>query len=358
MLTALAFIFVLGVLIFFHELGHFLIAKMVGIKVDRFSLGFPPNILARKFGDTTYCIGCIPLGGYVKMAGENPGEEIKGAPFEFMSKSIPQRTAVIVAGPAMNYFLAIAILIGIYYFGGQPVTDLKQIVVAEVFEGGPADRAGVQVGDQIIAVNGEPIPAYDSLTPRIRGIIEAPVDVTWIHSDDTITATITTQFQEEFNIEGGTDSVGVIGILFTAKVVGHKDYNIGQAAVNGFITAHVIVYETVKFVKRLVVGEVSTKMLGGPLFIARQSGREARKGASSLFFFMALLSINLGVLNILPIPMLDGGHLVFLGIEKIKGSPLSMKARIMAQQVGLIGLLTLIVFVTYNDILRAFGALS
>ncbi len=357
MLTVLAFIFVLGVLVFFHELGHFLVAKKVGIHVQRFSLGFPPNIFARKWGETTYCIGVIPLGGYVKMTGENPDEAVTGDPGEFMSKSIGQRSAVIVAGPAMNYILAILLLIGIYYFGGQPINDPNQIIVGEVQSGSPAEQAGIQINDRIIGVNGEIVPSFDSLAPRIKSIVEKPVEITWIHEGDTMSATMTTQLREEPTIEGSIDTVGVIGILYSAKVIGYESYGVGESVKRGFITAHVIVYETVRFVKGLITGQVSSKLLGGPLFIAQQSGKEARKGPSSLFFFMALLSINLAVLNILPIPVLDGGHLVFLAVEKLKGSPLSMKARITAQQIGMLCLLLLVAFVTYNDVLRVFGSL-
>jgi len=354
-LTILSFIFVLGVLIFVHEAGHFIVAKLVGIRVDRFSLGFPPNIFSRKRGETTYCIGLIPLGGYVKMAGENPDEESTGAPNEYMSKTKSQRLAVILAGPVMNYLLAILLLIGIYMFVGEPVTDPDHVYVGELTEGGPAATAGIQSGDEILAVNGEYFTDFDSLRARIIKVVEAPVEVTWAHGQDTVTSMIVTQTSEVPNVDGGVDTIGLIG--FTEKVTGYRRYGMGEAISNGFVSAHVIVYETGRFIKRLVVGDISTKMIGGPLFIAQQSGKEARKGASSLFFFMALLSINLAVLNVLPIPILDGGHVVFLAVEAIKGKPLSMKARLISQQIGLVCLLSLILFVTYNDVLRAFGKL-
>jgi regulator of sigma E protease len=350
MLTVLSFIFVLGVLIFVHELGHFLLAKKVGIRVDQFSLGFPPHIFSKQRGETKYCIGLIPLGGYVKMAGENPDEAATGAPHEFMSKPVGHRSLVILAGPAMNYLLAIVLLIGVYLFSGEPVYDNNRVLVGEMTANGPAANAGIQTGDQILAINGEYHSNFDSVRVRIYRIVEGPVEVTWLHDSDTLTATITTRLSELPNIQGGIDTVGLIG--FQQQVLEYRQFGIGEAIANGFISAHVFVYQTVRFVKMLVAGEVSTKMLGGPLFIAQQSGKEARKGAANLFVFMALLSVNLAVLNILPIPVLDGGHMVFLGIEAVRGSPLSMRARLMAQQVGLISLLGLIIFVTYNDILR------
>lgn len=354
LLTAASFIFVLGILIFIHELGHFLVAKKVGIRVEKFSLGFPPNILAKKVGETTYCVGVVPLGGYVKMAGENLSEEISGAPDEFMSKTVTQRTAVIMAGPFMNYVLSIVLLIGIFYFGGRPIFDPDRVAIIQVNPDGPAAKAGLKEGDEIIAIEGVPVFRSDLLSSIIHAKIEEPLDLTWVHAGDTITTTITTMKGAQSNPDGTMDTVGLIGVILGQKVIGRESVGLWESIEDGFVTAHVIVWETVKFVKKFVAGEVSPKMIGGVVFIAQQSGKEARKGASNLFFFMALLSVNLAVLNALPIPVLDGGHLVFLAIEKARGTPLSMKARSIAQQVGLALLLGLIVFVTYNDILRVF----
>lgn len=350
MLTMISFIFVLGVLIFFHELGHFLVAKKAGIKVEKFSLGFPPNIFARKWGETTYCIGLIPLGGYVKMAGENPDEETTGASDEFMSKSVGRRAAVIFAGPFMNYVLAIVLLIAVFYFGGRPTFDSDRVMVGELLDGAPAQEAGLQVNDQIIAVNDEPVSLMDSLRMKINAHVEEEIKLTWIHGNDTITRPIVTRATPIPNLEGSIDTVGTIG--FTQQISGYEEYGLGESIAAGFRGTHVIVNVTLNFVYQVISGRVSSKMIGGPLFIARQSGKEAQKGIISLLRFMALLSVNLAVLNVLPIPVLDGGHLVFLCIEKLKGSPLSMKARIAAQQVGLFVLLGLILFVTYNDIIR------
>lgn len=351
--TVVAFVFVLGVLIFIHELGHFLVAKRVGIKVERFSLGFPPNIFTRKYGETEYCIGAIPLGGYVKMAGENPDEESTGSPDEFMSKSIWQRAAVILAGPFMNYVLAVVIMIGIYLVVGQAITDPDRAMIGNVSADGPAEKAGIVDGDQIIAINGDPVSGFASMRDKINSVVAGPIDLEWIHQGDTLNATVETVIGEIPNMEGGIDSVGIIGI--EEKPIGFKKYSFGEAVGQGFHDTHQIVYVTAKFVKQLVFGEVSTKMLGGPLFIAQQSGKVARRGFLYLLSFMALLSVNLAVLNVLPIPVLDGGHLVFLLIEAVKRSPLSMKARMVSQQIGMVVLLALIVFVTYNDILRLVG---
>ncbi|MEA2030253.1 MAG: RIP metalloprotease RseP [candidate division Zixibacteria bacterium] len=350
LVNIVSFVFVLGLLVFIHELGHFLVAKKVGIKVESFSLGFPPNIFSKKWGETKYCIGIIPLGGYVKMAGENPTEEASGSPDEFMSKSISSRTAVIFAGPFMNYILAIILLIGIFYFGGRPLTDDTKVLVGEVQQESPAEKAGLKADDRIISVNGETVNQFDSLAYRIHAIVEKPLDLTWVHGKDTIQSTIVTMSVPMPNIEGGMDTVGIIG--FNEKIIGYEEFGFFESVKMGTVMAHTLVVQTFDFISKLISAEVSPKAIGGPLFIAQQSGKEAKKGVVNLFFFMALLSVNLAVINVIPIPVLDGGQLVFLAIEKLRGSPLSMKARMYSQQVGVILLLGLIVMVTYNDIIR------
>ena len=353
MVTALSFIFVLGVLIFIHELGHFAVAKWVGIKVDRFSLGFPPNLVTYKHGETEYCIGLIPLGGYVKMAGENPDETATGAPDEFMSKTVLQRTGVIIAGPFMNYVLAIVLLTGIFYFHGDAYVDEEHAVVGEVIEEMPATEAGILQDDIVIAVDGEAITGFESMRDKISGKVEAPVEITWVRGGDTMSAVITTVQQVQPNIEGGMDTVGMIGI--GQKIAGYHEIGFFQSIGRGFSGANFYVEKTVAFVKQVAFGEASFKMIGGPIFIAQQSGRQAEQGMTGLFVFMALLSVNLAVLNVLPIPILDGGQLTFLLFEKIKGKPLTMRTRVIAQQVGLVAILTLVVAVTYNDIMRVLG---
>ena len=324
--------------------------------MERFSLGFPPNIISRQFGDTIYSIGLIPLGGYVKMAGEHPDEESTGAPDEFMTRPVSHRAAVLVAGPIMNYLLAIVIMTCIYLFAGIPYSDPDRIIVGEVAAEGPAAGAGLLSDDQIIAINGQPVRAFDSMRTVVNSFVEAPVGVTWVRNQDTLSASIVTRQAEVMNSEGAVDTVGEIGI--SEKVAGYRKYSLGPAIVNGFTKTHVILWETLVFLKRLVTGKVSTKLIGGPVFIAQQSGEYARRGPSWLFFFVALLSVNLAVLNIQPvIPVLDGGQLLFLMIEKMRGRPLPMKARIAVQYVGILAVLTLTLFVTYNDILRLLGRL-
>lgn len=284
------------------------------------------------------------------MAGENPAEDITGADHEFASKTIAQRAAVVIAGPFMNYVLAMGILMTLFFVGGRPIFDPDRILVGEVSEGKPADLAGLKSGDHIIAIDGLAMTNFDSLRIRINAKLNDSLHLTWIHEADTLEADIVTEVVASRNEQNELDSIGLIG--FTQKVAYYEDLGLWNSIQMGFTTTHVIVVETVKFVGKLVSGQVSAKLIGGPLFIAQQSGKEARKGASSLFFFMAVLSVNLAILNVLPIPMLDGGHLLFLTIEKLRGSPLSMKTKGIAQQIGIVMLFSLILFVTYNDILR------
>jgi len=227
MLTILSFVFVLGILIFIHELGHFLVAKKVGIKVEAFSLGFPPNIYTKKVGDTEYCLGMIPLGGYVKMAGENPNEEATGAEYEFMSKSVSQRAAVIIAGPFMNYLLAIFIFICLIYFSGRPVFDKERILVGVIEEGSPAEAAGLMAGDQIIGMNGLSYSNFDSLRVQINKMKREELSLTWLKGTDTISNKITTILIPMQLESGEIDSIGIIG--FKQKVIRVESFGIVES---------------------------------------------------------------------------------------------------------------------------------
>jgi len=350
MTTLLATIFVLGILIFFHELGHFLVAKRSGIRVERFSLGFPPKLIGKKIGDTEYCISWIPLGGYVKMAGEDPDEkQIKGEPWEFMSKPVHTRALVVFAGPAMNFILAILIFWGIIFFAGKHEIHEDTNQIGLVAPGGPADKAGIKPGDRIISINGIEVSTFKEMADIIHKQVEKPVEVKWRRDGEEHFAMITTFKDRILDEEGEINYIGKIGIgpTYTTVKVGFF-----QSLWEGIDTSIFILVETIKFIIGLITGTASIKLVGGPIFIAQVAGQTAKAGIASLLSFMALLSINLSLINVLPIPVLDGGHLMFLGIEKIKGRPLSLKQRAAMQQIGLAFLILLIIFVTYNDFLR------
>lgn len=347
--TILSFVFVLGVLVFVHELGHFAVAKWVGILVEKFSLGFPPNIFTRKKGDTTYCIGLIPLGGFVKMAGDASDEKPTGASNEFGSKTVGRRAAVIFAGPFMNYLAAIVFMIALFMVEGVPKQDPEGIVVGTLLEDGPGARAGLQTDDLIISVDGQRVHDFREMATLINAKVAEDLTFSWLHGADTISATVITAVNTHTNASGGLDSIGIIGFSQQRESVG-----LFKAASLGFTYTHFVVAMTATFVKDLIIGNQSAKMIGGPIFIAKEAGRAARQGPAGILYLLGVLSINLAILNVLPIPILDGAHLVFLAVEKIKGSPVSLKVRGWSQQVGLVLIMSLIIFVTYNDIMRIF----
>lgn len=353
MTTLLSTVFVLGVLIFVHELGHFLVAKWAGIKVERFSLGFPPKMIGKTVGETEYCLSWIPLGGYVKMAGENPEEsEITGDPREFMSKSVGTRFWVIAAGPLMNFVAAVLIFIGVLWLHGRDVPDPNSVIVGPVVEDGPADQAGITSGDAILAVDHVPVDSFPQMASLIHARPGDSIWIAWERGDDLYSAKLQTM-TDTVTTESGADSViGLIGVGmgFRTEKVG-----LGEAIVGGVGQTFAICGEMIIFLGKLVSGGVSIKMVSGPVGIARIAGQVAQEGWYVLLNFMAVLSLNLAILNILPVPVLDGGHIVFLAIEKVRGRPLSLKQRAVAQQVGLVLLLLLIVTVTYHDILRFIG---
>jgi regulator of sigma E protease len=349
MTTILATIFVLGVLIFIHELGHFLIAKWARIRVEKFSLGFPPFVITRRVGETQYCLGAIPLGGFVKMAGENPDEETTGEPYEFMSKRVHVRAAVIAAGPVMNFILAWLILWGILFFRGEAITEPDPPRIGIVSPGSPAEKAGLQIDDLITSINSVPVTSFTEMALLISQQVEKPITVTWIRNGQEMSATVTTAADRIYNEKGEKIPVGKLGV---AREYSFRRLGFFEAAGRGFLEVIGFVKLLVKFVYDLIAMNVSAKMIGGPVFIAQVAGEMAELGFSALLRFMAFLSVNLAVLNVLPIPVLDGGHLVFLLIERIKGSPLTVNQRMVAQQIGLVFLLLVIVLVTYNDIVR------
>lgn len=350
MTTLLATIFVLGILIFFHELGHFLVAKKSGIRVERFSLGFPPKLIGKKIGDTEYCVSWIPLGGYVKMAGEDPDEKkIKGEPWEFMSKPVHTRAFVVFAGPAMNFILAILIFWGIIFFAGKQEIHENTNQIGLVAPGGPADKTGIKPGDRIISINGIEVSTFKEMAEIIYRQVEKPVEVKWRREGEEHTATIITFKDRILDEKGEIRYVGKIGIgpSYTTIKVGFF-----RSLLEGIDTSLFILVETIKFIVGLITGTASIKLIGGPVFIAQVAGQTAKTGIVNLLSFTALLSVNLSLINVLPIPVLDGGHLLFLGIEKIKGKPLSIKQRTALQHIGLAFLILLIIFITYNDFVR------
>ncbi len=346
----LAFIFVLGLLVFVHELGHFAVAKWSGIRVETFSLGFPPKMFGFRKGETEYCISWIPLGGYVKMAGEKPDDEdIEGKPWEFMSKPVWKRALVVFAGPAMNYVLAILILFGIYFVQGEPVAVENKAAIGEVLPGHPAAQAGMKSGDVIVSVDNKAVGSFDDLFKIVDKSPGKKMSFTWLRGTDTLSSALVIRTDTVMNMQGEAEVVGRIGV---GRQVEYHNMSFGQALAGGFNMANYYVAMIFKFIEQVISGQTSSKLIGGPIFIAQAAGEAAKQGFISVLILAAILSVNLCVVNLAPIPVLDGGQLLFLAIEKIKGGPISLRGRAIAQQIGLAFLILLIIFVTRNDIMR------
>ena len=354
MITILSTIFVLGVLVFVHELGHFLAAKLFRIRVDRFSMGYHPRLIGKKIGDTDYCISLIPFGGYVKIAGmvdeSFDEEQLQGPPqpWEFRSKPWWQRMTVIFAGPLMNLVLALVIFIGmIYYYG---VGELHAPVVNELLEGKPAAEAGLLPGDRITAIDDQKISSWEDMVNIIRESPNQILHLTWMRGDSVLSGDVVPAAESVLDTKTGemieVGQIGISGLVEFRKAGVFEGIQMGAERL----------YDLTKMIflslGRLITGKESVKNLSGPVLIAKMAGESARSGWGSLIAFMAFLSLNLGIINLLPIPVLDGGHLLFLSIESIIRKELPVKAKLIIQQVGMFLLIALMVFVVYNDIVK------
>lgn len=350
--SILAFIIVLGVLIFFHELGHFLVARFFGVGVRTFSLGFGPRIFGRKIGITDYRVSAIPLGGFVRMVGEEPDAKLEPEeiPLSFTHKHVLKKMMIVAAGPLFNLLLAVIIFFAVFQVSGL---FIRQPVVGSVEPNTPAYEAGLQPGDQVRAINNQPTENWEEMAEIISESQGESLSFTISRNDTTRRITITPQPIEDKNIFGETVSRYVIGITSSNEVVSKRLYP-HEAFYESIIQTYRITELTIVSIVKLIQGTLSTKTLGGPIMIAELAGQQARQGALNLVFFTALLSINLAILNFLPIPVLDGGHLVFFSIELVRGKPVSTRVREIAQQAGIFILLMLMVLVFYNDITRVF----
>jgi regulator of sigma E protease len=454
MTTILAAALVLGVLIFVHEFGHFITAKMVDIEVPRFSIGFGPKIIGFRRGETEYVISLLPLGGYVKMAGMEEMEDIEGGPTQgdarppgerrpgprdFESKSLGARTLVISAGVIMNLLFAVFAFttLGLVWgvpqtpepvignileeglspgtqaladvpymarlnaIGGDTVTDFQDLqlslstvrsgptelrfadapsitidvpsqdtaratlisvfeavlesdpVLSQIVEGGPADMAGLRVNDRIVTADGEPIESWQQFGAAIEAHAGQVLPLTIARGNDTIEVVV----QPETTVLENGVSASRIGVGGRGATLAVPRVQLGPVAavVYGFTETGHWVALTVDFLAGMFTGRISARNVGGPIAITQISGEAARAGVETLIHFMALLSVNLAVLNLLPIPVLDGGHLVFLLVEAVRGRPVSVEQRIRWTKVGFVMILALMTFAIGNDIVRWIG---
>jgi regulator of sigma E protease len=348
LITLLSFAVTIGVIVTIHEFGHFLAARLSGMRVKRFSIGFPPRIYSRKIGNTEFSISWIPLGGYVQIAGmvdESMDDEgITGAPDEFMSKNPFQKIFVLSAGVIMNYFTAFLIIAGLTAATGVGRVDGTRI--GEVLPDMPAITAGVHAGDEIVSVNNKPTASWEDVVNAISTTGDT-VRLDLRRDSQILTVQVPTKKFGE-----AAEQRHVIGIA--PKVDFHAAGPI-DVITRGWRFCSETTMGIIHFFSGLVTGESSISQLAGPLGVAKLSGESARQGSGAFLFFIAYVSVSIAFLNILPFPALDGGHIVYVIIEAIIRRPIPTPIKLWIQQVGMALLILLVLFVSYHDVMRIFA---
>lgn len=357
----LPFLFVLTVVVFIHELGHFLVARWCGVKVQAFSIGFGREIWG--FYDrhgTRWRLAWIPLGGYVKFVDDENGasvpsrdalqrmsqEERQGA---FQSKSLGQRAAIVAAGPIANFLLAIVIFAGIFSIVGVQITTAK---IDEVIADGPAARAGFQAGDVIVGIDGQPIESFQEMQRIVSTSADQPLSFEIERGGLRMTLSATPDRREHEDRFGNKIRLGVIGIRRTmqAQDLEYQRHGVLKSIALGVRETHFVISRTLGYLKDVVMGRESADQLGGPIRIAEVSGQVASSGFIPLLNLTAILSVSIGLLNLFPIPLLDGGHLLFYLMEAIRRKPLSERTQEIGFRIGLSLVLMLMIYATFNDL--------
>jgi regulator of sigma E protease len=357
------FLFVLSLVVFFHELGHFLVARWCGVRILVFSIGFGPEIVG--FNDrygTRWKIAAIPLGGYVKFFGDDnaasvPDTERLAAMDEaeksqsFVFQPVAKRAAIVVAGPVANFLLAIVIFAGIFMFYG------KQSMTARVDTVQPdsaAATAGFQPGDLVMAINGSAIGDFADMQRVVSDSAGEPLNITIDRKGTQLVLKATPALKEIKDNFGNVHRIGILGITRSTAPEDLKFQPVPapRAVWMGVQETWFVIDRTLSYIGGVVVGRESTDQLGGPIRIAQMSGQVATAGFVALIHLAAVLSVSIGLLNLFPIPLLDGGHLLFYGIEALRGRPLSERAQEVGFRIGLAIVLMLMIFATFNDIVH------
>jgi len=353
--SILSFLLVFTVLVFFHELGHYLIARLNGVRVSTFSIGFGREL----FGwtdrtGTRWKVSMIPLGGYVKFFGDmgptsGQAEEADYSEDEkkvtFHHKRLGQRAAIVAAGPLANFVLAIIIFSFLFVFLGRPVTPAY---VEEVFPDTPAAAAGLEPGDLVLSIDNKEVKRFEDLQQIIRMHPEEEMTLIVQRGTDRLSLSVTPSLKELTDDFGNVQRIGLLGVSTTAAE--YEPLSPGRAVVQAVDETFNVISLTFKSLGQMVAGKRSAEELGGPIRIAQMSGQVAQQGFSALVSFTAILSINLGLINLFPIPVLDGGHLLFYAFEAVLGRPLSPRAQEYGLRFGLALVMMLMVFATWNDL--------
>ena len=360
----LPFLFVLTVVVFFHELGHFLVARWCGVAVTTFSVGFGPEIVG--FTDrrgTRWRLSLIPLGGYVKFLGDEgaastPDREGVEAMSEhdrarsFAGQSVGARAAIVAAGPIANFLLAIAIFTAIFsLYGREIITPEVDSVVA----GSPAERAGFQAGDLILTIDGEAVGSFMELQRVVTAMSDQSLAVVVQRGEEQVALQVTPERQEITDRFGNKQRVGVLGVqrgTIGAEDIVTERYSIPEAALLAVEETWFVTERTISYIVGVIAGRESADQIGGPIRVAEVSAQIATIGFVALINLAAILSISIGLINLFPIPMLDGGHLVYFAAEAARGKPLSDRVQDIGFRIGLAAVLMLMVFATWNDIIH------
>ncbi|WP_448188491.1 RIP metalloprotease RseP [Azospirillum sp. sgz301742] len=356
--SVFSFLLVLTVLVFVHEFGHYFIARRNGVRVEVFSIGFGPELFGwNDSHGTRWKFSAIPLGGYVKMFGDADPASTPGADLQHMTeeekavsfhhKRLGQRAAVVAAGPLTNFLFAFVALTVLYATAGQPFTPPD---VGGVQPGSAAERAGLKPGDEIRAIDGAGIQRFEEIRQVVSMNPGQSLVLDVLRDGRAIAITVKPDVVEVTDRFGNTHRIGQLGIMRAGT--DHKRHDPLSAAWQAAREIGGMVGGTFTALGQMIEGSRGTEELGGPLRIAQMSGEVAQTGAYALIWFMAFLSVNLGMINLFPVPLLDGGHLLFYGLEALRGKPLGARAQEYGFRIGLALVLTLMVFATWNDLVQ------
>lgn len=353
--SSIGVVFAFGLVIFIHEFGHFFVAKKTGVKVEAFAFGFGKEIIGFNWGETRYSINWIPLGGYVRMAGEQPddyqGPVLEGGEKkteaerdrsrEFMTQPWYRRIPIVLAGPVMNYVLAIIIFFGMLLVWGLPIQTNKT-QVGEIVKGMPADLAGLRTGDNIVSVQGKTVADFAEVATIIHGRAEQPTEIKFTREKTEMTIKVTPKKEKD---------IGLIGIKPAEPAYDREKVGVLQAGKRAVYQCWNISWFTIYYLGQKIWAREKPDV-AGPIGIIHVVAKAAKSGLEDLVYLIAMISCAIGLFNLFPIPLLDGGHLAYYVIEGIRGKPLAQKTMNKANTVGLALLMGLLVFATLNDVQR------